>query len=366
MVHRVLHVAQSAHGEAEISVLPYDRLPADGRKLVHDIGWRHVEARRLLVIGRRDELRRHREDTTARGSADLLERHRRVAHEDAQQVLGERHLLRVQRHAVERQRDTETSRQFEADLPVLDQLGAVGWLQHRLGVLRIRPLHGVDFVVARPEVVSLEHHARRQDVVREPRRRGHERVDHDEQVECAQRAFGLALLGQRDGRVAPVDQQRSHLAFTWGQDLVGKGAAHLLAEQPAEATHAAERTQCPATPRGNHLGLAWQAGSEHARIRHRVTLARVPSADDVEALDQVLGKIRVRTHVGSGSRGRGAPLRTVREWLRKHRRGPQQFVGCDARTGLNVVWRKFRDGPLQQSPLLRRDGRRNRGPASRA
>ena len=164
--------------------------------------------------------------------------------------------------------------------------------------------------------------------MRESRGRGQKWIDDDEQVERAQRTFGLALLGQGDHRIASVDEQRAHPAGTRRKDLVCKRASHLLAEHATEIAHTAQRLVLPAASRRDHLRLSGQPCAEHTGIGHAVARTGIAATDDVEAFDQVLRQVRVRTHVRPGAGRGGTSLAPVGQRFGEQRRGAQQIFGA--------------------------------------
>ena len=174
--------------------------------------------------------------------------------------------------------------------------------------------------------------------MREARRRGHGHVEHDRQLEGAERGDHLALVGERDRRVPADAHQRLDLPLARSEHLVREDVDRHLDAEPPEAAEARPRPPPPQIARRLHLGAprAWRF--QDAGVADGIARAVEATAETVQHDDQVLGHVRARGHVDPG-----AGHRRAARARREEPRGGHHVGRGDARPRFDVPRRVVGD-----------------------
>jgi predicted O-methyltransferase YrrM len=120
--------------------------------------------------------------------------------------------------------------------------------------------------------------------MREPRRLGHLDVEDDEQVESRESCDDLALVRERDRRVAPDADEGADLVIPRRQDLVGEDVDRHLADEAPEAAEARSRTRAPERARRVDVGVARFSRRERAGVADRIELRIGPGIETLRSL----------------------------------------------------------------------------------
>ena len=156
-----------------------------------------------------------------------------MARQNAQQVIGRGRRVHVERHTIECDGLSQSTRDGPEHVPIIRDFRTRRRLHDRTRIRGVGPQHREALVVARRDITAFEHEPRRQHVMREPRGVGHERIDRDQQLEILERRRDLALIGNGVDGVAGVDEQRAHASRSRRGDFLGEHAAHSFTEDHA-------------------------------------------------------------------------------------------------------------------------------------
>ena len=158
-----------------------------------------------------------------------------------------------------------------------------------------------------------------------------------------QRVDDPFLVGKRARRIAARDHQRAHaVGLGRVEDLVGEHRRRQLPHEQSDAAGGA----VPALPRAvrcERLRPQLAPTAEHAASRVPVALTRVPTADDVQRLREMLGDVGVWPHVRPGARLGHSARR-----LSEHTRRVDDERGVDAGDALGDVERDAVHGGTQR------------------
>jgi hypothetical protein len=175
---------------------------------------------------------------------------------------------------------------------------------------------------------------------------GHERIDRHQQVERAERIRDQPLVGHADKRIGAYVEQCAHLALARCENLLRERRGELLAAEQAGTANAARRYLRIEAWRRDHLRMERTVWADHVGQRS-VTRALHPPADEVEAVDEMLGGVAEGRHAGPGA-GIGAALACI---AREHLRDGEQLARLELGPALDqrFVERLDRGAQLRQA-----------------